>query len=116
LLAIRSQENEGKLSRQHRLNRPKRLIKKKLCYRNSEQQQQYCAPKVGGLLAASVLGNDRIVDDVPLREIRRGVQCILQSMDETFQDFPTLEARGHVCKEFWLTMFIWEICCLHFFI
>jgi len=34
-------------------------------------------------MLVGLLENDRVVDDVPSCEIRRGAQCILQSIDET---------------------------------
>jgi len=43
-------------------------------------------------MLASVLENHRLVDNVPSHEIRRGAQRTLQSIIETLQDFPSVEA------------------------
>lgn len=92
-----NRERRDRRSGRLKSGRPERMIEKRR-RRNRERQEKHRSQKLGRTLAGSALGAHSLVDNVPAREIRRGARQILNSIEETLQDFPTPAARCRVLQ------------------
>ena len=91
-----NQQNDNSCLGQCKVNQPERFIDNQR-RRNKERQQQHCLKKRESFFPG-VLENCSVQDNVPLCEIIRGAQLILESIDETLQNFAAPEARDHVMQ------------------